>query len=169
MSSIKQILILFFWCTHTIVSAQELENKCPKRAGFYSALVPGSGQFYTKKYWKIPIIYAGLITSAYYIKESNEYYELYKNTYLERIDGNNSDEFYGQYSNSNLVTLSNYYRRNREISILFFFGTYILNIVDASVSAHLFDYDINDDLSLRIQPIYFSKENATGLSLSFNL
>ena len=169
MSLIYQILILIFCCTYTFVSAQEIEKKCPKKAGFYSALIPGSGQLYTKKYWKIPIIYAGLITSAYYIKESNENYELYKNTYLNRLNGSNSDELYGQYSNADLVTLSNHYRRNREISILFFFGTYILNIVDASVSAHLFDYDISDDLSLRIQPIYFSKVKATGLSLSFNL
>jgi hypothetical protein len=169
LSAIKQILILFLCSAYTIVSAQAIEKKCPKKAGIYSAVVPGAGQFYTKKYWKIPIIYAGLITSAYYIKESNNYYELYKNTYLNRLDGNNSDEFYGQYSNSELITLINHYRRNREISILCFFGTYILNIVDASVSAHLFDYDISNDLSLRIQPIYFSKENATGLSLSFNL
>ena len=168
MPAIKQILIIFF-CAFTFVSAQNVGEKIPKKAGLYSAIIPGAGQVYTKKYWKIPIIYAGLITSAYYIKESNDSYLLYKSTYLNRLAGNNSDKFQEQYSNTDLTTLANHHRRNREISILCFIGTYILNIVDASVNAHLFDYDVSDDLSLHIQPVYFSKKNATGLSLSFNL
>ena len=61
--------------------------KIPKRAGLYSAILPGAGQVYTKKYWKVPIIYAGLITSAYYIKESHDLYDLYKQTYLNRLAG----------------------------------------------------------------------------------
>ena len=73
MSAIKQILIVLFCSACTIVSAQEIENKIPKKAGLYSAILPGAGQVYTKKYWKVPIIYAGLITSAYYIKESNDF------------------------------------------------------------------------------------------------
>tara|TARA_B110000116_G_C16423762_1_gene397367 strand:- start:86 stop:568 length:483 start_codon:yes stop_codon:yes gene_type:complete len=160
---------VLFCGTCTFISAQETGYKFPKRAGIYSAILPGTGQVYTKKYWKVPIIYGGLITSAYYIKESNDFYQLYKTTYLNRLAGNNSDEFQGQYSDADLTTLADHYRRNREISILCFVGTYILNIVDASVSAHLFDYDVSDDLSLHIQPIYFSKENAAGLSLCFNL
>ena len=168
MLSINKILIILLG-TFTITSAQETKTKIPEKAGLYSAIIPGAGQFYTKKYWKIPIVYAGLITSAYYIKENNDSYQLYKNTYLNRLQNNNSDEFYGTYSNTDLKTLSDYYRRNREISILCFFGTYLLNIIDASVSAHLFDYDVSDDLSLHIQPIYFPKENTTGLALSFNL
>ena len=169
MRAIKQILIVLSCGACTFISAQESEYKFPKRAGIYSAILPGTGQVYTKKYWKVPIIYGGLITSAYYIKESNDFYQLYKTTYLNRLAGNNSDEFQGQYSDADLTTLADHYRRNREISILCFVGTYILNIVDASVSAHLFDYDVSDDLSLHIQPIYFSKEKATGLLLSFNL
>ncbi len=160
---------MFLWINLTTVSAQNKDSKIPKKAGIYSALIPGAGQFYTKKYWKIPIIYVGLFTSAYYIKESNEHYQLYKNTYINRVNGNQSDEFNKQYSDADLITLSSHYRRNREISILFFGGTYILNILDASISAHLFNYDISEDLSLNIQPFYFLKEDATGLSLSFYL
>jgi hypothetical protein len=144
-------------------------KKIPKRAGLYSALLPGTGQVYTKKYWKVPIIYAGLITSIFYIKENNNSYQIYRNTYLDRISSNNSDNLYSQYSNADLITLSDFYRRNREISILCLVGTYLLNIVDASVSAHLMDYDISDNISLNIQPIYFSNENAAGLSFQFNL
>jgi len=166
----KQILTLSLISAFSIVlSAQELVEKIPKRAGIYSALIPGSGQIYTKKYWKVPIIYAGIITSAYYIKESNSSYKLYRDAYINRLEGNNSDDIFSQYSNNQLSTITNHYRRNREVSILFLIGTYILNIVDASVSAHLFNYDISDNLTINIQPIYLSKEKTTGLLLSFNL
>ncbi len=167
MSVLKKILIAFFVGFSFTTSAQEYGEKIPKKAGLYSAILPGSGQVYTKKYWKVPVIYGGLITSAYYINESNDLYQLYKSTYLNRLDGDFSDNL--NYSDSDLRTLTEHYRRNREVSALLFTLTYILNIVDASVNAHLFDYDVSEDLSLHIQPVYFSKENASGFSLSFNL
>ncbi len=169
MSLVQKIFLALFIIVGATSSAQEYGEKVPKRAALYSAILPGAGQVYTKKYWKVPIIYAGLITSAYYINESNDFYQLYKSTYLNRINGMTTDEFQGTYSDSDLRTLTDHYRRNREVSALLFTLTYVLNIVDASVNAHLFDYDVSDDLSLHIQPVYFSKENATGLSLSFNL
>jgi|TARA_B110000495_G_C22718791_1_gene422342 hypothetical protein len=167
LSVLKKILIAFFVGFSFTISAQEYGEKIPKKAGLYSAILPGSGQVYTKKYWKVPIIYGGLITSAYYINESNDLYQLYKSTYLNRLDGDFTDNL--NYSDSDLRTLTEHYRRNREVSALLFTLTYILNIVDASVNAHLFDYDVSEDLSLHIQPVYFSKENASGISLSFNL
>ena len=167
MSLVQKIFLALFIIVSANSSAQEYGEKVPKRAALYSAILPGAGQVYTKKYWKVPIIYAGLITSAYYINESNDFYQLYKSTYLNRLEGDFSDNL--NYSDSDLRTLTDHYRRNREVSALLFTLTYVLNIVDASVNAHLFDYDVSDDLSLHIQPMYFSKENATGLSLSFNL
>ena len=169
MSLVKKIFLAFFIIVSANSSAQELNEKIPTRAALYSAIIPGAGQVYTKKYWKVAIIYAGLFSSAYYINESNDSYQFYKSTYLNRINGITTDEFQEIYSDSDLRTLTDHYRRNREVSALLFTLTYILNIVDASVNAHLFDYDVSEDLSLQIQPIYFSKENATGLSLSFNL
>tara|TARA_B100001250_G_scaffold273598_1_gene236269 strand:- start:54 stop:557 length:504 start_codon:yes stop_codon:yes gene_type:complete len=167
LSLLKKIFFAFFVGISFTSSAQEYGEKIPKKAGLYSAILPGSGQVYTKKYWKVPIIYGGLVTSAYYIKESNDLYQLYKSTYLNRLDGDFTDKL--NYSDSDLRTLTEHYRRNREVSALLFTLTYILNIVDASVNAHLFDYDVSEDLSLHIQPVYFSKENASGISLSFNL
>ena len=167
MSLVQKIFLALFIIVSANSSAQEYGEKVPKRAALYSAILPGAGQVYTKKYWKVPIIYAGLITSAFYINESNDFYQLYKSTYLNRLEGDFSDNL--NYSDSDLRTLTDHYRRNREVSALLFTLTYVLNIVDASVNAHLFDYDVSDDLSLHIQPMYFSKENATGLSLSFNL
>ena len=167
MSIIKQILTLILCSFCCIALAEEKPNKTPKKAGLYSAIIPGAGQIYTEKYWKIPIIYAGFITSAYYINESNNSYQLYKNSYLSRITGNTDDGL--GYSDSDLKILTDHYKRNREISILCFIGTYILNIIDASVTAHLFDYDISNDLSLKIKPMFFSREQASGISLSINL
>ena len=169
MSVIKYIFfacLLFFEST---ITAQESVVKIPKRAGLYSAILPGAGQVYTKKYWKVPIIYAGLITSAYYIKDSHYFYDLYKQTYLNRLDGDRTDKFVDDYDEGDLLILTEHYRRNREISALLFTLTYVLNIVDASVSAHLFNYDVHEDISLHLQPIYMAKENASGLSLLIKL
>ena len=167
MPIIKYIFIAIFLTFASTCEAQKSLIKIPKRAGIYSAIIPGAGQVYTKKYWKVPIIYAGLITSAYYFKENHDSYDLYKSTYLKRLDGNTSDNF--NYSNTDLITLTEFYRRNREVSALLFTLTYILNIVDASVSAHLFDYEVTEDISLHFQPVYMVKENANGLSLSIKL
>ena len=167
MSVLKKIFLALFIIVSATSFAQEYGDKIPKKAALYSAILPGAGQVYTKKYWKVPVIYGGLITSAYYINESNDLYQLYKSTYLNRLDGDFNDNL--NYSDSDLRTLTEHYRRNREVSALLFTLTYILNIVDASVNAHLFDYDVSEDLSLHIQPVYFSKENASGFSLFFNL
>lgn len=167
MSIIRYIFFACLLFSESTITAQENAVKIPKRAGLYSAIIPGAGQVYTKKYWKVPIVYAGLITSAYYIKESHDLYDLYKQTYLNRLDGDRTDEF--AYNDAQLRTLTEHYKRNREISTLFFTLAYVLNIVDASVSAHLFDYDVGKDISLHIQPIYMAKENTSGLSLSIKL
>jgi len=164
---IKYIFIALFLTFTGICEAQESLVKIPKRAGMYSAIIPGAGQVYTKKYWKVPIIYAGLITSAYYFKENHDLYDLYKSTYINRDKGNTTDNL--NYTDADLVILTEHYRKNREVSALLFTLTYILNIVDASVSAHLFDYDVTEDISLHFQPIYMAKENANGLSLSIKL
>ena len=159
-------IVLFFSLS---IKAQESVIKIPKKAALYSAIIPGAGQVYTKKYWKVPLIYAGLITSAYYINESYTLYDTYKQAYINRLDGDRTDEFIGIYTDANLVTLTQHYRRNTEISVLLFTLTYVLNIVDASVNAHLFKYNVSEDISMIVQPIYFSKENASGLSLSIKL
>ena len=147
---------------------QQETFKSPSNSALMSLCVPGLGQAYNKKYWKIPIIYGGLITSAYYISSNHKKYLNYKNAYLIRIDENTNtiDEYEGQYTDSQLLTLKDHYKRNREISILFISLTYILNIIDASVDSHFLDYEINEDLSLHVQP---ASKNINGLSLCLKL
>ena len=87
---------------------------------------------------------------------------------LNRLNGNNTNTL-EQYSNSDLKNLTDYYRRNREVSILLFSLTYVLNIIDASVNAHLFNYDISENLSIDFQPTYIKKETINIFTLSLNL
>ena len=165
-------IFLFIFCFFLIsfANAQDLTEpiQSPRKAAVLSATLPGLGQIYNKKYWKIPIIYAGLLTSAYYINDNNVQYKLYKDAYLKRLDNNpDNDDIVGEYSSGDLIILKDFYRRNREVSILCFVGTYIINVLDASVDAHLFDYDISEDISLQITPT--STTNFNGLSLTLNL
>ena len=165
-------IFLFIFCFFLIsfANAQDLTEpiQSPRKAVILSSTLPGLGQIYNKKYWKIPIIYAGLLTSAYYINDNNIQYKRYKNAYFKRLDNNpNNDDFVGKYSSGDLLILKDFYRRNREISILCFVGTYIINVLDASVDSHLFDYDISEDISLQIKPT--STANLNGLSLTLNL
>ena len=166
----KIFLFIFCFSLISFANAQDLTEpiKSPRKAAILSSTLPGLGQIYNKKYWKVPIIYAGLLTSAYYINENNIQYKQYKNAYLRRLDNNpNNDDFVGKYSSGDLLILKDFYRRNREISILCFIGTYIINVLDASVDSHLFDYDISEDISLQIKPT--STANINGLSLTLNL
>ena len=166
----KIFLFIFCFSLISFANAQDLTEpiKSPRKAAILSSVLPGLGQIYNKRYWKVPIIYAGLLTSTYYINENNIQYKRYKNAYLKRLDNNpNNDDFVGEYSSGDLLILKDFYRRNREISILCFLGTYIINILDASVDSHLFDYDISEDISLQIKPT--STANLNGLSLTLNL
>ena len=158
---------LFFICTliSLSVSSQKTQKeKSPKKAAIYSAVIPGAGQIYTKKYWKVPIIYGGLITSGYFIKDNQDNYTMYKEAALTSIENNYEDQL--DFTYSELITLKDHYRRNREISYFSFVGIYILNVIDASVNAHLFDFDFSDDISFNIRP--YSTLSNTGVSFELN-
>tara|TARA_B110000240_G_scaffold76732_1_gene87465 strand:+ start:14 stop:514 length:501 start_codon:yes stop_codon:yes gene_type:complete len=154
---------LVFWSNSN--SYAQIQKKSPKKAAILS-IVPGAGQFYTKKYWKIPIIYSALIASSYYINDNNNQYKFYKNTYLNRQDGI-SDNL--NYNNNELIVLKDFYKRNREISVMLFSLTYLLNIIDASVNAHLFEYEVNENLSIQIEPIKMIDSHHTGIALNIKL
>ena len=111
-----------------------MKDKSPKKAALYSAIIPGMGQIYTEKYWKAPIVYAGIITSVYFIDENHKQYKNYKEAALMSYE--TGDNQLG-YSYSELKTLKDHYRRNRDISYFTLIGIYFLNILDASVNAHL--------------------------------
>lgn len=134
--------------------SQSNESKTIKsahKASILSAVVPGAGQVYNKKYWKVPIIYASLATSIYFIKDNQNKLTTYQDAYITRSNGG-TDDYIDIYNNSQLLTIVDYYERNRDVSYIIAGAIYLLNIVDASVDAHLFDFDISEDLSLNTTP-----------------
>jgi hypothetical protein len=152
----------------------EIDPLAPSKAAFYSAVLPGLGQAYNKKYWKIPIVYAALGTGIYFYVDNNNEYKRYRDAYKRRLAGFTDDEFYGAGStpvitDNGLIEAQRQLRRNKEVSLLVTIGLYALNIIDANVDAHLLQYNVDDNLSL--SPHYkFNELEATsdlGLTLNF--
>ena len=126
----------------------------PKIAIALSAVLPGAGQIYNHKAWKLPIIYVGLGAAAYFVYDFNKMTNLYKYEYRHRKNGETDllDPDLASLSDETVLSEKNYYRRFMEISIAALAIVYMLNIVDAAVDAHLYYFDISDNLALSVQP-----------------
>ena len=158
----------------------------PGRALWLSAVFPGAGQIYNRKYWKLPIFYGGFLGCTYALLWNQQMYMDYSQAYLDIMDDNPN-------TNSHLEMLppryditgkeerfktifknkKNYYRRYRDLSAFCFVGVYLLSIVDAYVDAHLSIFDISPDLSLQVQPAIIERKglspnNSYGVGCSFN-
>lgn len=125
----------------------------PKKAAFYSAVLPGLGQIYNKKYWKIPVYYGiggGLV---FWAISSNKQYQLYRETYRSRVDTafTGTDHFPNE-SNAGLREEMERHQKNRELAIILTGVVYIAQIVDAAVDAHLRYFDVSENLSMRLKP-----------------
>ena len=134
--------------TETLSSAINKVNEpinplSPAKAAFYSAVLPGFGQAYNKKYWKIPIVYAALGTGIYFYSTNNKEYNRYRDAYKRRLAGFEDDEFYNRVTLDGLQRAQRFYRKNKEVSLLVTSGIYALNIIDANVDAHLLQYNVN--------------------------
>lgn len=123
----------------------------PARAAFYSALVPGLGQAYNKKYWKVPIVYIGLGVGIYSYNFNQREYHKFRDEYKRRLDGTSDPNhpIYGGLDNDRLIRAQKFHQRNRDLSALITAGIYILNIIDANIDAHLMQFNVNDNLSLK--------------------
>jgi hypothetical protein len=149
----------------------------PRLAALYSAVVPGMGQFYNEKYWKIPIVYALGVVAASQIKKNHQNYLLFRNVSftIEDLNPNNDIEVQ-DYTNilapESIERRYERFKRDRDYWIILSGLFYVLQIVDATVDAHLREFNINQDLSLNIQPSIqrspYSNMHA-GLSLNFRL
>ena len=157
-----------FLCTSAYAQEVVIKEHSPHKASIYSAIIPGLGQLYNKKYWKLPIVYAALGSAAYFTYENGQKYKQYRDAFLLRQEGG-TDEYDGNYTDSQLITIMEYYERNKELSLLMTAAIYILNIVDASVDAHLFDFDISEDLSLNTSPKLIQTQRGYQPSLSLKM
>jgi len=147
----------------------------PKVAARRSAIIPGWGQAYNKKYWKIPIIYAGLGITGYIFVNNIKIYKEYKFAYSARIkaqpptldstDYNELDNIYKVLSPNSIRSARDEFRRYVDYSALIFIVLWGLNVVDATVDAHLKNFDVSPDLSLQIRPGYSDMARTNGVSL----
>lgn len=150
---------------------QSKPRHSPRKAAFYSAVLPGLGQAYNREYWKIPIVYAAMGISAGFFIGNFNYYKDFRDAYRIRMDGNANtvDKYATIYPNANsLKVLRDAYREYVDYSVLVFVLAYGLNIIDATVFAHLKDWNMSDDLSMRVVPKVLDNR-AIGLSLQVNL
>jgi len=148
------------------------------KATIYSLVLPGLGQAYNKKYWKIPVIYAGFgaLTYSFIINknEMDKFTDAYK--YVTNNDSFPTDnEYIIRYPDpDDLLRGREFYRRRVELTVIFSAAWYLLNVIDAAVDAHFFDYNISDDLTLRIDPVFLMPTGrqdrfANGVRLTLTL
>jgi Family of unknown function (DUF5683) len=145
----------FVFIKDSISEANWETNRQPRRATVLSAILPGAGQVYNRKYWKVPIIYAVAGGFGYLFVTTNKQYKEYKQALISRYDDDTSTpELYPKFDDANLVSLKKKYKRRRDMCAVGIGAVYLLNIIDANVDAHLkkFDEKINEKLSLSIRP-----------------
>lgn len=175
-------VVVFVFCSHIMWSQQDVVIKAkdtasvtinpltPAKAAFYSAILPGLGQAYNKKYWKIPIVYAGLGISIYSYTFNLREYHKFRDEYKRRLDGtfDPNHPIYGNIDNDRLISGQKYHQRNRDLSMLITVGIYLLNIIDANVDAHLLQFNVNDNLSFKPDLYQNQFNNRQNISLSLN-
>lgn len=145
----------------------------PNKAVWYAAIVPGLGQIYNRKYWKLPIVYGGFLGCIYAITWNSGAYSDYKTMYRDIIDNDPNTNSYLDILQDGLTierlggvatftrlleTRQNTYRRYRDLSIIVTVGVYALSIIDAFVDAQLYDFDISPDLSFQVEPRLYRNE-----------
>ncbi|NQY11637.1 MAG: hypothetical protein HRT71_19235 [Flavobacteriales bacterium] len=144
----------------------------PKAAAIMSGVLPGLGQIYNKKYLKPPIIYAGFGVLIHFANVNNTDYQNYKLAYSDRLAGITCDPNESDYCDDTidqLRALKDQSRQLRDLDFILMAGLYILNIVDATVDAHLFDFDMSDDLSLKLNFGIDTYQTKTTLMPQLNL
>ena len=154
-----------------------LDPLSPSRASFLSAAVPGLGQFYNRKYWKVPLVWAAVGTGVFVYQFNQTEYLRYRTAFKLRSAGFSTDEFYDvnldgigpDVSDRALEEAQKTAQSQRDSSLLIAIGLYLLNVLDASVDAHLKPFNMNEDLNVSIQPILRQHPVQMGAEIGLNL
>lgn len=141
----------------------------PAKAAFYSAVFPGGGQIYNKKYWKLPFVYGGMGLSIYYYSWNNKKYHEYRDAYKDVLAGKPLKGQLAGLDADRLIRAQKFHQKNRDLSALLTAGLYLLQIVEANVNAHLMQFNVNENLSMRpeLQQNYTDNKYNMGLKLSY--
>ena len=148
----------------------------PKRALWLALVIPGGGQIYNRKYWKLPLVYGGFIGCLYAMSWNNTMYKDYSQAYLDLMDKDPNTQSYNQFLHlGTQITPQNEtryqdifrkrkdkYRRWRDLSFFVMIGVYALSVIDAYVDAELSVFDISDDLSLRVEPTIINNRSSNN-------
>lgn len=172
-------LLFLFWgsssaqFTDTLKIADSLQKHSPAKATLYSMALPGLGQAYNKKYWKIPLAWAAIATPLLFALDESSKFQDFKDAYAKRVDDDpmTVDKYTGIYSDANLLSLIDDHRQNRDLLFVLTGVGYALNIIDAAVDAHLFYFDVGDELAGNIRPTfqYSSSQQLLVPSLTLSL
>jgi len=161
--------------------AKKLAPPSPKKAATRSAIIPGWGQVYNRSYWKVPIVYAALGVTTYILVDNLKTYREYRSAYTIRYNSSlpppdtdstgydDLEEIYKTISPESIRAARDQFRRYIDYSVLFFLVFWGLNVVDASVDAHLKSFDVSPDLTFNIKPCYSEMAGTSGLSLVLNI
>jgi len=139
----------------------------PSKAAFYSAIIPGLGQAYLGKAWKVPIIYAAIGASLYYFDINNKEMNSYRKAYKRRLNGFFDDEYLETdipITTEQLLIGMDFHKNYRDIAMILAALSYMLNILEANVSAHLLQFNVNDDLS--VSPNIIIDQEITGIRVA---
>lgn len=162
-----------------IAKAQEQVQKAfvpkPTKALWLSLVLPGAGQIYNRKYWKLPIIYGGFLGCAYALTWNQMMYRDYSQAYLDIMDDDPNTKSYldmlppryditGREDQFKKIfkRKKDFYRRYRDLSAFCFIGVYLLSVVDAYVDAQLSEFDISPDLSMKVEPAVIGTPKLMG-------
>ena len=161
----------------------------PQRALWLALVIPGAGQIYNRKYWKLPLVYGGFLGCTYAFTWNQQMYSDYSQAYLDIMDDNPATQSYKDFLPPNFditgredrykeifKNKKNTYRRWRDLSVFCFAGVYILSVIDAYVDAQLSEFDITPDLSMRLEPTVINtnpqekrmQQQSYGIGCSFN-
>lgn len=143
------------------------EQPSPLKATVFSAVLPGAGQVYNKKYWKAPIVWAAVGTCVYFIGRNGKEYQYYKSEYIKAAD---TDPLtMSEFTADQIKPVMDTYRQWLDLSYFSLLGVYALQIIDAHVDAHLSSFDISRDLSLHWTPVRIQQPGQSKLGLSLSL
>ena len=164
----------------SIVYLNEIRNRWipnPQKAMWLALVIPGGGQIYNRKYWKLPLVYGGFVGCMYALHWNNTMYRDYSQAYIDIMDTDPNTKSYenflppGYDINTNLSRIQklfqnkkDYYRRYRDLSIFAFIGVYLLSVVDAYVDAELSSFDISRDLSMKVRPTIINRKDGYGIT-----
>ncbi len=196
MKAYQFLIWLFFLCTvwgksmsqsdHSTIrtvpiavkDSSVIKKHDPRKATRRSAMIPGWGQAYNKEYWKIPIAYGVIAIPVSLYFYNNDWYKKTKFAYeakykaevnKDSTDYNLMDPLLKPLSSNSLQSYRNSFRRDRDYSILWFIAAWGLNVIDATVFGHLKDFDVSNDLTMNVKPLFNPNTRSTGFALTVNM